>query len=223
MARLAAFVAAAAALSAALGSPARACEPADAHRSAEVAFTGGETIVPAAIESLGQEGEHYLVERLEGGYEVIVFRAHVDGRAMVKVGGGHFQDGIPVWRSVLVVLPASMEAEAEAFDFAGAMRTELEWLLAIGALSGIDAEGIAAAAEKLGRGMRYFTGQALQVGMNCVAPEVCYRCTGSGSFTALPPASWDDATAVTGEAGWGHVKAATSPTQHPGACPCDAE
>jgi hypothetical protein len=204
-----------------VGGPAEACMPADGHRSAEVAFTDGETIVLEAVTALGQEGEEYRIEHIDGGLPVMVYRAHREPRAMVKLGSGPVEGEAFAWRSVLVVLPESMESENASFDFAGALRFELVWLTTIGAVTGLDEEGITAATDGLTAGRRYFTAEGTHDGVNCVLPGTCYRCAGAGSFTTLPAGSWGTDTAVEPGDAWGRVKAAAgAPT---GRCECGSQ
>lgn len=200
------------------GGNAEACMPADGHRSAEVALTNGETLVPEAVTALGQEGREYRTESSDGQLPVLVYRAHDEPRAMVKLGGAQVQDGAVIWRSVLLVLPETMEGEVTGFDFAGAMLTELVWLTSIGAVTGLGPEGIEAATGRLTAGMRYFTGEREYAGVHCALPGTCYRCAGAASFTTLPAESWDTKTAVEGLETWARVKAVLSAGTYTGRC-----
>jgi hypothetical protein len=192
--------------------------PADGHRSAEVAFTNGEGVAIEVVAALGQEGEQFRLEQLGPEAAALVYRARAEPRAMVKLGSGPLTGDTLAWRSVLVVLPDDMESQAASFDYAGAVRAELVWLTAIGAVTGLSEPGIAAATSGLTAGTRYFTGEGVLDGMNCVLPGTCYRCAGAGSFTVLPAGTWGSQTAVDAADAWALVKSAAAAARAP--CEC---
>ena len=190
-----------------------ACMPEDAERAAEVAFDNNEGFDLTKLTALGTKDVNYRIE--VGGADesqekeeafpsdqpVVVYRSHFDERVMVKVG---FSPSGYDWRSVLIVLPE--EVGAEAFDFASAMREELVWLVQRGVMAGLDEGQIVAITRDLAPGVRFFTQEMILSSQNCFAPDVCVRCTGVAAYTQLPPEPLLVKTAV--EVGlWGRIKA----------------
>ena len=190
-----------------------ACFPEDAERAAEVAFDNNEGFDLTKLTALGTEDVNYRVE--VGGADedqendevfpsdqpVVVYRSHFDERVMVKVG---FSPAEYDWRSVLIVLPEEMDAEA--FDFVSAMQEELVWLVQRGVMAGLDEGQIPAMTRDLAPRVRFFTRGMVPSFQNCFTPEECVFCTGVAAYTQLPPEPLLVKTAV--EVGlWGRIKA----------------
>ena len=184
-----------------------ACAPQDSGRAAEVAFDNEEIFDLAKLTALGAENVSYYIESQEkdemfpSDRPVVVYRSHFDERVMVKVG---FSPSVYDWRSVLLVLPEKMDAEA--FDFPAAMQEELQWLMQLGLIDGLGEDLIPTITQDLVPGARFFTREMILSYQNCFAPEECVRCTGAAAYTQLPPESLMRETAA--EKGWwGKIKA----------------
>ena len=184
-----------------------ACTPEDAGRATEIAFDNGETFDLASLTEMGTEDLDYRVESQEkdalfpSDQPVVIYRCHLDQRAMVRVGFS--PDGYD-WRSVLIVLPEKMDPEA--FDFGSAMGGEVTWLVQQGVIAGLDLDQIPSIVQDLASGSRFFTREAALSYQNCIAPDACVRCGGAAVFTELPPEPLALETAVDLER-WGGFKA----------------
>ena len=55
-------------------------------------------------------------------------------------------------------------------------------------------------------GRRYFTGEGVDAGLNCVLPNECLRCSEPALFTQLPGQQLKNPEVVMEMGGWGWVK-----------------
>jgi hypothetical protein len=101
---------------------------------------------------------------------------------MVKVGYSLSEYN---WSSVLIVLPEKMDPEA--FDFALAMQGEIDWLVQLGVIDGLDPQKIPQITRDLAPGIRLFTQGMVLSYLNCFTPDNCVRCGGAAAYTELPP------------------------------------
>jgi hypothetical protein len=103
-----------------------------------VAFTSGETLHVETLMKLGTENVNYFKD---GNDTAIGIRdiSHYDARAMVFVGtyGMSYQQNLPL-NCMGVIFPidsAFQRIDTNVFDFAAAIKTELEWLVARNAVA----------------------------------------------------------------------------------------
>ncbi len=158
--------------------------PMDGDRATDIAFNDNEIFDLTKLTDVGKADENYLIEYQESGNPVVVYRSHLDNRTMVKVGYC-----VPEynWISVLVVLPEEMDPKA--FDFASAMREELNWLVELGVITGLDPQQIPDMTRDLAPGVRFFSQGMILSYLNCFTPDDCVRCQGGTAYTKLPPES----------------------------------
>jgi hypothetical protein len=98
-----------------------------------VAFTSGETLHVENLMKLGTENVNYFKDGNDTAIG-IRFVSHYDSRAMVFVGtyGMSYQQNLPL-KCMGVIFPidsAMQKIDTNMFDFATAVKTELEWLVA---------------------------------------------------------------------------------------------
>jgi hypothetical protein len=98
-----------------------------------VAFTSGETLHVENLMKLGMENINYFKDGNDSAVG-IRYISHYDSRAMVFVGtyGMSYQQSLPL-NCMGVIFPldsALQKIDTNVFDFATAVKTELEWLVA---------------------------------------------------------------------------------------------
>lgn len=131
-----------------------------------VAFTNEERVNIELLQSMGIEGESYLVDGKAP--EVAVrYRSHYDERAMVYVGtyGLSYQEDVPLTCMGVVLDPSILQdlyqpPSVEVFDFTQAVVTEINWLVEQGILE-LSEETVQKIAAALGQasngGVQYWT------------------------------------------------------------------
>ncbi|NLG19391.1 MAG: hypothetical protein GX556_18880 [Fibrobacter sp.] len=138
-----------------------------------VAFTSGEQINLEMLLSIGREGVSYLAE----GKDTITsvrYRSHYDERAMVYLGtyGLSYQEEIEMPCMGVILDPEVIDGyqpAVDVFDFAEAVRTELQWLIdnEILSIPGQTISTIITALQKQGNGgFQYWTLQKNAIGYN---------------------------------------------------------
>ena len=176
-------------------STALACLPEDSMRAIAVTFTDGEVVDLERVHAMGDLNRDYRIEESEEG-EFVVYRAAVEQTVMVKIG--QHTSGVT---SVSLVLPA--DADIDAIDIGRLLQAEISWLTYERVITGLDSE---LDVHLLEPGRRYFTGEGVSAGLNCIVPDECVRCTAPALFTELPGQRLQNPEVIMEMGGWGWVK-----------------
>jgi hypothetical protein len=100
--------------------------------AAGVVWTSGETTDFSVIETMGEEGRHYLKES-DSGTVKYTYRSHYAPVTAMVYLGSYATDFNPQAAPRMAVVLDTGE-DKDAFDFAAAVRAELDWLVAAGVI-----------------------------------------------------------------------------------------